>query len=117
MLEAMIYLISRTVPEDLQPALVVLAFAELPLDWMEVLGRSPEEIIDLLTEFFMTDGFSELSGLSGGDGLFVPKPTRDVVYQGCDMTDLGRLAYPVHSSTTTRSTNSGGPASMSAIIA
>ena len=29
----------------------------------------------------------------------------------------GRPAYPVHSSTTVRSTNSGGPASMSAIIA
>jgi hypothetical protein len=26
MLEAMVYLISRTVPEDLQPAVVVLAF-------------------------------------------------------------------------------------------
>jgi hypothetical protein len=30
-LEAMIYLISRTVPEDLQPAVAVLAFAELPI--------------------------------------------------------------------------------------
>jgi hypothetical protein len=38
MLEAMVYLISRTVPEDLQPAVVVLAFAELPVVWAEISG-------------------------------------------------------------------------------
>jgi hypothetical protein len=66
MLEAMVYLISKTVPEELQPAVVVLAFTELPLDWAEVLGRTPEEITDILTEFFMRDDFAEVSGLSGG---------------------------------------------------
>jgi hypothetical protein len=66
MLEAMIYLISRTVPEDLQPAVVVLAFAELPLDWTEILGRTPDEITGMLAEFFMRDDFAEVSGLSGG---------------------------------------------------
>jgi len=39
MLETMIYLISRTVAEDLQPAVVVLAFAELPVVWGEIIGR------------------------------------------------------------------------------
>jgi len=67
MLEAMVYLISRTVPEELQPAVVALAFAELPLDWGELLlGSTREEITEMLAEFFMTDGFSALSGLSGG---------------------------------------------------
>jgi hypothetical protein len=66
MLEAMIYLISRTVPEDLQPAVVVLAFAELPVVWAEVIGRAEEEIIGMLAEYFMRDDFVEVSGLSGG---------------------------------------------------
>jgi hypothetical protein len=67
MLEAMVYLISRTVPEDLQPAVVVLAFAELPVVWAEIIGRPEADIIDMLTEFFMTrDDLLELSGLSGG---------------------------------------------------
>lgn len=66
MLEAMVYLISRTVPEDLQPAVVVLAFAELPVVWAEVIGCPEEEIIGMLTEFFMRDDFAEVSGLSGG---------------------------------------------------
>ena len=48
MLEAMVYLISRTVSEDLQPAVVVLAFAELPVVWAEIIGRPEEEIIALL---------------------------------------------------------------------
>jgi hypothetical protein len=67
MLEAMIYLISRAVPGEYQPAVVVLAFAELPLDWAEVLGRPEEEIIALLAEFYLTrDDLLQLSGLSGG---------------------------------------------------
>ncbi len=66
MLEAMIYLISRTVPEDLQPAVVVLAFAELPVVWAEVIGRPEEEVIGMLAEFFIRDDFAEVSGLSGG---------------------------------------------------
>jgi hypothetical protein len=66
MLEAMIYLISRTVPEKLQPALVVLACTELPLDLAEVLGRTPEEITETLAEFYIRDDFAEVSGLSGG---------------------------------------------------
>jgi hypothetical protein len=37
-LEAMVYLISRTVPEDLQPAVVVLGFAELPVVWAAIIG-------------------------------------------------------------------------------
>ena len=67
MLEAMVYLISRTVPEDLQPAVVVLAFAELPVVWAEIIGRPEEEVIGMLAEFFMTrDDLLQLSGLSGG---------------------------------------------------
>ena len=66
MLEAMVYLVSRTVPEDLQPAVVVLAFAELPVVWAEVIGRPTEEIVEMLAEFFMRDDFAEVSGLSGG---------------------------------------------------
>jgi hypothetical protein len=67
MIEAMVYLISRTVPEDLQPAVVVLAFAELPVVWAEVIGRPEEEIIDMLAEFYLTsDDLLELSGLPGG---------------------------------------------------
>ena len=50
----MVYLISRTVPEDLQPAVVVLAFAELPVVWAEIIGRPEEEVIGMLAEFFMT---------------------------------------------------------------
>jgi hypothetical protein len=67
MLEAMVYLISRTVPEDLQPAVVVLAFAELPVVWAEIIGRAEEEIIALLAEFYLTrDDVLQLSGLAGG---------------------------------------------------
>jgi hypothetical protein len=66
MLEAMVYLISRLLPEELQPALVVLAFTQLPLDWAELLGRTPEEITGMLAEFFMRQDFAEVSGLSGG---------------------------------------------------
>ncbi len=63
----MVYLISRTVPEDLQPAVVVLAFAELPVVRAEIMGRPEEEVIDILAGFFMTrDDLLELSGLSGG---------------------------------------------------
>ncbi len=63
MLEAMVYLISRTVPDDLQPAVVVLAFAELPVVWAEIIGRTEEEIIGMLAEFFVTrDDLLELSG-------------------------------------------------------
>lgn len=54
-------------PEDLQPAVAVLAFAELPLDWTELLGRSPEEITDMLAEFYLTrEDLLEMSGLPGG---------------------------------------------------
>jgi hypothetical protein len=67
MLEVMVYLISCTVPEDLQPAVVVLAFAELPVVWAEIIGRPEEEVIGMLAEFFMTrDDLLQLSGLSGG---------------------------------------------------
>ena len=52
---------------ELRPGVVVLALADLPLPWTEILGRSEEEIIGLLAEFFAAkaDGL-ELSGLSGG---------------------------------------------------
>ena len=67
MLEAMIYLISRTVPEDLKPAVMVLAFAELPVVWAAVIGRPEEEIIDTLAEFYLTSNdLLKLSGLSEG---------------------------------------------------
>jgi hypothetical protein len=46
---------------------VVLAFAELPVVWAEIIGCPEEEIIGMLAEFFMTrDDLFELSGLSGG---------------------------------------------------
>jgi hypothetical protein len=46
---------------------VVLAFAELPVVWAEIIGRPEEEIIGMLAEFFMMrDDLLELSGLSGG---------------------------------------------------
>lgn len=70
----MVYLISRTVPEHLQPAVVVLAFAELPLDWTEVLGRTREEITSMLAEFYLTrDDLLQLARairgmLRGGQG-------------------------------------------------
>jgi hypothetical protein len=66
-LEAMVFVITKSVPPELQPGVVVLALADLPLPWTEILGRSEEEIIGLLAEFFAAeaDGF-ELSGLSGG---------------------------------------------------
>jgi hypothetical protein len=67
MLEAMVYLISRTVPEDLQPAVVVLALAELPVVWAEIIGCAEEEIIALLAEFYLTrNDLLQLSGLPGG---------------------------------------------------
>jgi hypothetical protein len=65
--EAMVFVISRLIPSELQPGAVVLAFTDLPVPWTEILGRSEEEIIGLLAEFFAAkaDGL-ELSGLSGG---------------------------------------------------
>jgi hypothetical protein len=65
--EAMIYLITRSVPRELQPGIVVLALAERPLSWAEILGRPEEEIIDLLAEFYVgRDDLLQLSVLSGG---------------------------------------------------
>lgn len=48
----MVFLIHRSVPPELQPGAVVLAFTDLSVPWTEILGRSEEEIIDLLAGFF-----------------------------------------------------------------
>jgi hypothetical protein len=65
--EAMIYVISRSVPRELQPGVVVLALAGLPLPWTEILGIPEPEIIGLLSEFYLGRAdLLELSGLSGG---------------------------------------------------
>jgi len=64
--EAMIYVISRSVPRELQPSLVVLALAGLPLPWTEILGTAEPEIIGLLREFYL--GRADLLGLSGLSG-------------------------------------------------
>lgn len=50
--EAMAHLISRSVSVELQPGVVVLALAGLPLPWTEILGRREGEIIGLLAGFY-----------------------------------------------------------------
>ena len=46
---------------------MVLAFAELPVVWAEIIGRPEEEIIALLAEFYLSrDDLLQLSGLPGG---------------------------------------------------
>lgn len=71
--EAMIYVISRSVPRELQPGVVVLALAGLPLPWTEILGIPEPEIIGLFTEFYLGRAdLLELSGLSGGCTAHAP---------------------------------------------
>jgi hypothetical protein len=65
--EAMIYVISRSVPGELQPSVVVLALAGLQLPWTQILGIPEPEIIGLLSQFYLGRAdLLELSGLSGG---------------------------------------------------
>jgi hypothetical protein len=48
-LEAMVFVISRSVSQELQPCAVVLAFmVRSVLPWTEILGPPEEEILDLL---------------------------------------------------------------------
>jgi hypothetical protein len=65
--EAMIYVISRSVPRELQPGVVAVALAGLPLPWTQILGIPEPEVIGLLSEFYLGRAdLVELSGLSGG---------------------------------------------------
>jgi hypothetical protein len=68
--EAMIYVISRSVPRELQPGVVVLALACLPLPWTEILGIPELEVIGLLGEFYL--GRADLLELSGGCTAWAP---------------------------------------------